>query len=153
MINNVMFQILVAKMVSSKSGNNRSVYLHSMYHPNIFRVRLLKREERVIADGRIVACTKCVPGWSPLWRRQTAATSTAKITRDHFDKTGLQLGWRSSQVLWGSLWKQNEKATFQFGAEEKWDCYPSPFRRNALTFELWIKSVSKGLAENNMVLE
>ena len=148
-----MFQILVATMISSELGNNCSMYLHSMYHPNIFRLRLLKREERVIADGRIVACTKCVPGWSPLWRRQRAATSTAKITRDHFDKTGLQLGWRSCQVLQGSGLTQNEKATFQFRAEEKWDCYSSPFRRNALTFELWIKSVSKGLAENDMVLE
>ena len=78
-----------------------------LYHPSIFRLWLLKREERVIADGRIVACTKCVPGWSPLWRRQRAATSTAKITRDHFDKTVLQLGWRSSQVLQGSGWKQD----------------------------------------------
>ena len=42
-----------------------------------------------------------------------------KITRDHSDKTVLQLGWRSSRVLQGSLWKQDEKATFRFRADEK----------------------------------
>ena len=131
----------------------RCIFTVCVYHPNVFRLWLLKREERVIADGRIVACTKCVPGWSPLWRRQRAATSTAKITRDHFNKTVLQLGWRSSRVPQGSLWKQDEKATFRFRADEKWECYSSPFRRNTAPFEWWIKLVSKGLAENNMALD